>query len=166
MSMQKRTWSISGLSVELDTDRRTLAKRLQDLPPAETRKIGGRTESRWLLCDVLDHIQDSPKGRRRGGRPIVDAEMIKRFNQSITHELFPVVLAYFQPLMLTGCVDDCGLTEQQSKKVYGFSAIALSFAVQHALNGDEHMTFNYPDKTIELLKQVGDESRAGTTKRN
>ena len=71
-----------------------------------------------------------------------------------------MILEYFHPLMLTGCAEDCGLTEQQSKKVYGYSVIALSYAIQHALDGDEHMTFSYPEKTMELIKQIGDKARA------
>ena len=89
--------------------------------------------------------------------------MIAKFTASITEDLFPVILEYFHPLMLTGCAEDCGLTEQQSKQVYGYSVIALSYAIQHALDGDENMVFRYPDETMQLLKQAGDESRAATT---
>ena len=48
MAMTRRLWSINGLAAELDADRRTLTKRLRDLPPAETKRVGGRIEKRWL----------------------------------------------------------------------------------------------------------------------
>jgi hypothetical protein len=34
-------------------DRRTLAKRLERLPPAQTKKVGGHTDKKWRLQDVL-----------------------------------------------------------------------------------------------------------------
>jgi hypothetical protein len=46
MAMTKQLWSINALSVELGIDRRTLAKRLADLPPDEEKKIGARIEKR------------------------------------------------------------------------------------------------------------------------
>ena len=163
MAMQRKLWSINGLAAELDVDRRTLSRDLRDLPPAESKRIGSRVEKRWLMADVLEHMdlgREPSRRRGRGGRPIIDAEMVARFNQTITEDLFPVILEYFYPLMLTGCAEDCGLTEQQSKKVYGYSVIALSYAIQHALDGDEHMTFSYPERTMELIKQIGDKARA------
>ena len=163
MAMQRKLWSINGLAAELDVDRRTLSRDLQDLPPAESKRIGSRIEKRWLMADVLEHMdlgREPSRRRGRGGRPIIDAEMVRKFNSTITEDLFPVILEYFHPLMLTGCAEDCGITEQQSKKVYGYSVIALSYAIQQALDGDEHMTFSYPEKTMELIKQIGDKARA------
>ncbi len=49
MPMQPQTWTVNGLSVELGEDRRTLAKRLADVPPAETK---GKTK-RWRMTDAL-----------------------------------------------------------------------------------------------------------------
>ena len=134
------------------------------MPPAETHKIGTRIEKRWFLQDVIDHLQDAPKGKRRGGRPIVDAEMIERFNQIICHDLFPDVVScpYFERVMLIGGVEDCGLTEAQSRKVFGLAVVALSHALAHVLN-DPDITFNYPASTLELIKAVDDVSRAAAT---
>jgi len=40
MAMQSKLWSISGLATELEMDRRTLAKRLEYLAPAEEKNDG------------------------------------------------------------------------------------------------------------------------------
>ena len=166
MAMQRKLWSINALSTELDVDRRTLSRDLRDLEPAQVKRVGTREEKRWLMADVLAHLdlgREPARRRGRSDRPRIDADMVRRFTATITEDLFPVILEYFHPLMMTGCAEDCGLTQQQGKKVCGYSVVALSYAIQHALDGDEHMTFSYPEKTMELIKQVGDESRAATT---
>ena len=168
MAMQPRTWSLSALAVELGADRRTLARDLASLPPAESRRVGGRTEKRWLMADVLEHMdlgREPSRRRGRSGRPHVhvDAEMIAKFTASITEDLFPTILEYFRPLMLGGLADDYKMSRKKARMVYGYSVIALSYAFQHALDGDENMVFRYPDETMELLKQAGDESRAAAT---
>jgi hypothetical protein len=38
-------------------DRRTLAKKLQGLPPAHVKRLKTRVEKRWKLADVLPYIQ-------------------------------------------------------------------------------------------------------------
>jgi len=58
MAMQRKTWTISALSVELRTDRRTLAKILEDVAPAEEKKTGTRIEKRWLMADVVARLLD------------------------------------------------------------------------------------------------------------
>jgi len=161
MPMQKRTWTISGLSVELEIDRRTLAKRLQGLPPAEIKRIGDRTERRWYLQDVVEHLQDAPKGKRRGGRPRIDGEMIARFNRIIAEDLFPDVIAspYFERVMLAGGVEDYGLSESQSRNMFGLAVLGLSYALAETL-GDPDIKIGYHKHTIELIKDIGDESKA------
>ena len=62
MAMQKKLWSINGLANELEIDRRTLAKRLEGLPPATVKKMGNRTEKRWRLANVLEHFKN-PRAR-------------------------------------------------------------------------------------------------------
>ncbi len=51
MALQRQLWSINALSVELGIDRRTLAKRLQDLPPAQ------ESPNVYRLRDVLDCLR-------------------------------------------------------------------------------------------------------------
>ena len=92
MAMQRKLWSINGLATELDADRRTLSRDLRDLPPAESKRIGSRIEKRWLIGDVLEHMdlgREPSRRRGRGGRPMSIAEMIERFNSVITEDLFP-----------------------------------------------------------------------------
>ena len=62
MAMQPATWTINGLATELGIDRRTLAKRLADVPPAEIPERSQlplletqrkKESPRWRLRDVL-----------------------------------------------------------------------------------------------------------------
>ena len=48
MAMQAQSWSIQALSVELGIDRRTVAKRLDGLPPV---RVEGRTKF-WRMADA------------------------------------------------------------------------------------------------------------------
>ena len=63
MAMQPSTYSLNALSVELGIDRRTLAKRLADVPPAEVR---GRSK-RWRMQDVLKVADGSSPPATVGG---------------------------------------------------------------------------------------------------
>ena len=51
MALQRQLWSINGLSTELGTDRRTLARRLEGLKPTQ------EYPTRFTLREVLDHLQ-------------------------------------------------------------------------------------------------------------
>lgn len=53
MAMQKQKYSISGLSVELGIDRRTLAKRLDPLQPVEVK---GKSNF-YHMSDVIQHLR-------------------------------------------------------------------------------------------------------------
>jgi len=57
MGMQAKLWTISELSVELDVDRRTMAKRLEGLEPdeEETDKAN-RQHRRYRLARVFAHL--------------------------------------------------------------------------------------------------------------
>lgn len=52
MALKAREWSVSGLSVELKMDRRTLGKRLEGLDPV---RINGRS-SLYMMSDVVEHM--------------------------------------------------------------------------------------------------------------
>ncbi len=52
MAMTAQHWSISGLSVELKLDRRTLAKRLQGLEPDSEDKRA----KYYLMASVIEHL--------------------------------------------------------------------------------------------------------------
>ena len=59
MGYTPRLHSISSLSVETGIDRRTLARRLAQLEPAEKRK----KIKYWLLRDVLRHLENQDAGQ-------------------------------------------------------------------------------------------------------
>ena len=61
MGMQPTLWSVNALATELEIDRRTVAKRLRDVPPAG-EKAGHPV---WLLADALPALMAPGKGRRR-----------------------------------------------------------------------------------------------------
>ena len=68
MTMQQaRTWSINALATELRVDRRTLAKKLEDVPPAEIR---GK-HKRYRMRDAIDALETKPRGT--GGKSASEA---------------------------------------------------------------------------------------------
>lgn len=52
MTMTRKLWSISALSVELGKDRRTIAARLRDVPPDGHE----RKQARWYMSTALETI--------------------------------------------------------------------------------------------------------------
>ncbi len=54
--MIAKTYSISGLSVELGIDRRSLARQLEGLTPKSEKVVGNRTERQYTMADVVTHI--------------------------------------------------------------------------------------------------------------
>lgn len=83
MSLQQpATYSLNALSVELGIDRRTLARRLADVKPAE----GTGSSKRWRLRDALDALRENPvqvapprssRAAYRGGYDLVDAYLLE-----------------------------------------------------------------------------------------
>jgi len=59
MAMHQTLWTVSGLSVEIGTDRRTLAKKLDSLRPVEVK---GKSRF-YHMADVLAHLEmlDNPE---------------------------------------------------------------------------------------------------------
>ncbi len=95
MAMQRRTWSINALSAELGLDRRTLSKRLQGLPPVETKKAGNRVEKRWHLADVVGHmsrggVAGAPTEAPPNGLRILSEAAVRHFVWWLSHEWVPV----------------------------------------------------------------------------
>lgn len=54
--MQAELWTLSGLAVELGRDRRSLARDLEGLDPDKSEHKGGRTERRWRMRRVVEHL--------------------------------------------------------------------------------------------------------------
>lgn len=63
MGMQAKLWTVSELSVELDVDRRTMAKRLEGLDPDENETDkAGREHRKYRLARVFGHLADGNDG--------------------------------------------------------------------------------------------------------
>ena len=54
--MQAELWTINGLAVELDRDRRSLARDLEGLKPDEETRQGARTVRRYRMARVVAHL--------------------------------------------------------------------------------------------------------------
>ena len=132
MAMQRQTWSISGLATELDMDRRTLAKRLADLPPAEVKQVGRRTEKRWRLADAIAHIQpyakDGPVNPPNSLR-IYSEQAIKHFAWWLTEEWGPA----WSGLLKT----ETDLSKEQIRHLYKQQYGLLVYYLDEYLAGDE-----------------------------
>lgn len=55
MALQAQLWSVNGLSVEFKIDRRTVAKRIESVPPAKKDARGNY----WRLADVAGLLVQS-----------------------------------------------------------------------------------------------------------
>lgn len=59
MAMLPQLWTLNGLAVELQMDRRSLARAIANLPPAD----GADTPSpRWRLADAIAHLAGDDSG--------------------------------------------------------------------------------------------------------
>ena len=63
MALMKQLWTINALYTEFNIDRRTLAKRLAFVQPAQVK---GRS-SLYLLSEVVNHLTARLDGTRNGG---------------------------------------------------------------------------------------------------
>jgi hypothetical protein len=144
MAMQRQTWSINGLSAELEMDRRTLSDRLSGLPPAESRQLKNRTEHRWYLSDVLEHLENPGASRGIG-------EAMDGFKRLVGKNLYPSIVASrsFGAIIANGLKDELGLTQAQGLRAFQLAGVALSFALCEVLEDDD-MQFQIPDFIVEM----------------
>lgn len=161
MAMQKRTWSLNALAVELNTDRRTLAKRLDGLPPAETKIAGNRIENRWHLSDVMEWL-NTPRARDftpAQKKFFADAE--KKLNEVIVGMIFPGIVSnrFFEGLILNGGMEDVGLTREQAEEMLCFAVTGICYAIEEMVQ-TPGIEFSFPDSTLEIMKRVGDRKKA------
>jgi hypothetical protein len=142
MAMQRNLWSINGLAAELDIDRRTLAKRLEGLPPATVKKLGNRTEKRWHLADVLEHFKNP---RRAEPDPVEEMKAI------VGQKMYPTLLCSraFQNILMHGTHEEMGLSKVQAMRVYQFASLALLWAFSE-IHEDEEMQFVMPDHIKDM----------------
>ena len=125
MAMNPQLWSLSGLSIELGTDR-TLAKRLSNLRPDGEGIEAGKTVRRWRLARVLRHLKAAD--RTNAG---VDEQRLEDHKHVTTEFLFPAVMSsrYFLGFFLAYLHEDVGLTKPQALRAYQAAVLALHYAI-------------------------------------
>jgi hypothetical protein len=142
-------WSINGLSAELGIDRRTLGKRLSNLPPDGEGIEAGKTVRRWRLARVLKHL------RLTGAKGGVDeqriAGMVEDHRHLAAEFLFPAVMSsrYFLGFFLAYLHEDIGLTKIQALRAYGTVAIALHHAFAQFFGAADAHVAGEPLEDIE-----------------
>ena len=133
-----KLWSINALSVELGIDRRTLSKRLDNLPPAETKRLKNRTEKSWALQAVVEHLNRSnkPKSTKNEAAEIAAAErMLENIKLFLGDKLIPDVINHpaFCNLIINGVSEELGITKAQAVQAYRFAGLAVVVAVDKLL---------------------------------
>ncbi len=156
--MQKKTWSISGLAVELGIDRRTLASKLDGLAPATSKETkGGRVDRRWFLADVLKHLNGDS-----GPEPDAD-DALAGFREIIGLNLFPALVdsEYFASVAYNGLQEELNLTPAQAWRGLQIVVMALVYGLSNIL-GDEDMEFRLPDYLAETGPDAAGKSASAT----
>jgi hypothetical protein len=145
MAMQRKTWSINGLSAELGIDRRTLSRRLAGLPPAEVKRLKNREERRWYLSSVLDHLDNRDRTAR------ADKEMVERFDLMMARDFYPALIDSdgVQKLFINGVMDELGLNRVQAIRAFQILGTALSYSFCEVME-DENLQFRLPDWVVEM----------------
>jgi hypothetical protein len=159
MGMQRQVWSVNALAIEFNTDRRTLSKWLQDLPPAESRKIGDRIEKRWFLSDVVNHLQRDKRAIQRGADDR-EAEIRRGLNAWIADTLVHALLdsRYFQALLLKG-PDEEDISPEAGEHALSTAVLAITYGLADVM-GEPDIQFNLPDSIIEIMRRSGDRRKA------
>jgi hypothetical protein len=151
MAMQAQTYSINALANELGKDRRTIARQLQGLPPAETRRVGRRQEKRWRLTDVLKHV-DRHRGGKDFGGDTFDAryqelsDLTKKFT---TEALFPGVITSkpFESALLGWARSEMHYSKAQALDALCAVSLLLIHAICDTL-GDQDLKFHVPPHSL------------------
>lgn len=126
-------WSISGLSVELETDRRTLNKRLSGLRPDAEGREAGKTVKRWKLSRVLRHLEG--QGRRNGKDTDRQTEAVldelHADKELLTRHLFPALVSgrFLFGVFPRHLHEDLGLTKVQALRCYSAACVMLAYAI-------------------------------------
>jgi hypothetical protein len=165
MAMNPQLWSLSGLSIELGIDRRTLAKRLSSLRPDGEGIEAGKTVRRWRLARVLRHLKAAGAGadeRRIAG-------MVEDHKHLVSEYLFPAAMGsrYLLGFFLAHLHEDIGLTKPQALRAYGAAVLALHYAIAEFFAGvdaelaGDPLSENIEDHDIEVcippeLRKLGE----------
>jgi len=147
--MQSKLWSISGLAAELKMDRRTLAKRLEHLPPAEEKKTDKRTQKLWRLIDVVEHLKN-PKQNNH------EASCREATKEYLSEKLFPAIVdnPTFTGTLFHNAIE-AGCTKQQALDQYKMAVHALAAAF-FVLIDDDNIKIEMGTR-FEFLIKHGDE---------
>ncbi|MDQ3565918.1 MAG: hypothetical protein M3436_18085 [Pseudomonadota bacterium] len=123
MAITTQLWTISGLSIELVIDRRTLAKRLASLRPDDMRTEGGKQIKRWRLSRVLAHLQGNGKSEAAYDREALE-EMVCR-------SIYPAVVSsrYFRGLTINYLRQDLGVPTVDALRAYQVACLGLCYAL-------------------------------------
>ena len=118
MALQRQLWSINALSTELGLDRRTLAKRLDGLVPAQDNP------KTYRLRDVLTHLkryQDDLPDLDPSKMDSVIGTVIISMGENLAEQLPKTLRA-------TGSSDEKQVARQVSGIMLAYSYMAYSFA--------------------------------------
>lgn len=74
MAMLRRLWSVSALATEMGIDRRTMAKRLENIPAAGEAQKG---RPGWRLTDVIVALYGSAEGGERINAEVEKGRLLK-----------------------------------------------------------------------------------------
>lgn len=145
MAMQATLWSINALSCELGMDRRTLASRLTDLPPA---KVDGKFKL-WRLRDVLQHLEVRGRSTKNTADLEIEEALRAHFIEQITGDYLPKVFVNIIPVFLNLLVHELGLTKAQAIRTMQFAFLAFSIGT------DEYFGGKYQYKMPDYLEESG-----------
>jgi hypothetical protein len=170
MALAEQLWSLNALSTELGIDRRTLGKKLADLPPAEQTHHKTRVEKKWHLKDVVAHL-GRPKSRRSSqpapsiedleNDPKLLAETTKMLQKFVGAELFPKLCdcPAFSGFIVNAVIDEFGLSAKQGLRIYQLVCLAIIIGICDGFS-DENMDFQMPE-FFEALRDGIDAVAAG-----
>lgn len=153
MGMQSKLWSINALANELNIDRRTLAKKLETLPPAKEKILPTRTEKQWLLKDVIRHLDQTPAQSRGKEKRYVFTEkelasygdeIIKHF---VTHVLLPKTLdsSTFLNITVNGVAEDLSISKEDALTAFKYASLGLVYAISEGFE-DDKLSFEFNEK--------------------
>ena len=142
-----RLYSINGLAVEFGIDRRTVAKKLRQVPPADSRELGdGRIERRWRLDQVVDRLRDGELPDDVALRKEYD-ELTQRLIGAV---LFPrlVCAPQFMGTIVGFAKCELHVTPAQAELLRRVVTVALGAGLQDAFP-DVVLRFTLPDEAFE-----------------
>jgi hypothetical protein len=147
--MEAQLWTINGLSVQLDIDRRTLARQLEGLRPAATEKRnGGSVVRKYRLNDVLEYM-NRPKGTPRDPTAEELAETASTIYGFVGSQVWPGMIHNAFPIITGALTAELGLSEVQAVEAIRLVAVGLAFGLVDAA-GEHPLKLQQPDVLLEL----------------